>query len=87
MFLSLERISLCCSDRLTDYVGEPYSTDYQEAWKQGRLWQLTVAQAQTNTNGSSQIPTALHIVPPLLSAAAWQAQASRSAQDLLLGEN
>ena len=55
-------------------MGEVYPPDYQRAWQEGRLWQLSIAQAQMNSNGSSQTPSAVHFFPPVLAAAAWQAQ-------------
>ena len=72
----VRKISLHGSDKLSDYMGEPYPPAYQTAWHSGRLWQLPIAEAQANLDGSphTDVPPAVHQFPPVISAAAWAAQ-------------
>lgn len=66
---------MCCSDRLCDYLFEPYPAWYQQAWQAGELWKLSVHDAQVQANGSTTA-AALHQYPPVLSAAIWAAMVS-----------
>jgi hypothetical protein len=67
-------------DLLVDYIGDPYPKEYQEAFRERRVTQLSLAEAQAECEGDATVattngmPHALLQEPPTLTSAAWLAQ-------------
>lgn len=62
-----------------DYLGDPYPQAYQAAFRERRVTQLPLIEAQAECEGDasavpSTLPHALLQEPPTLTSAAWLAQ-------------
>lgn len=68
-----------CRDVLVDFLGDPYPQAYQRAFRERRVTQLSLIDAQAECEGDAAaipptLPHALLQEPPTLTSAAWLAQ-------------